>query len=89
MGSGGVGGGGLRGGGRGWCSVDSDDGIEGAGEFRERSFGKGVVMEPPSIIGSTSNGRYQVQLLFSLERRVPSAPVGEIILLCLGMIALS
>lgn len=42
-----------------------------------------------SVIDSTSSGRYQVQLLFSLERQVPCAPVGEIISLCLGMIALS
>lgn len=59
--------------------------MEGAGEVDWERCGDG----PPSIIDSTSNGRYQVQLLFSLERRVPSAPVGEIISLCLGMIALS
>lgn len=35
-------GGGLRGG---WSGVDSDDGMEGAGEFRGRSIGKGVVMD--------------------------------------------
>lgn len=81
-----MGGGGLRGGGGGgWCGVDSDDGIEGPGEVDWERCGDG----PPSIIGRTSNGRYQVQLLFSLERRVPSAPVGEIISLCLGMFALS
>lgn len=41
-----MGGGGLRGGGGGgWCGVDSDDGMEGAGEFRGRSIGKGVVMD--------------------------------------------
>lgn len=28
-----------------WCSVDSDDGMEGAGEFRWRLIGKGVVMD--------------------------------------------
>lgn len=43
MGSGG--GGGLRGGVGGWCGVDSDDGMEGAGEFRWRLIGKGVVMD--------------------------------------------
>lgn len=80
-----MGGGGLRGGGGGWYGVDSDDGMEGAGEVFWGRCGDG----PPSIIGRTSNGRYQVQLLFSLERRVPCAPVGEIISLCLGMIALS
>lgn len=80
---GGGGGGGLRGGG--WCGVDSDDGMEGAGKVDWERCGDG----PPSIIDETSNGRYQVQLLFSLERRVPCAPVGEIISLCLGMIALS
>lgn len=41
----GGGGGGLRGGGGGWCGVDSDDGMEGAGEFRGRSIGKGVVLD--------------------------------------------
>lgn len=42
-----MGGGGLRGGGGGggWYGVDSDDGMEGAGEFRGRSIGKGVVMD--------------------------------------------
>lgn len=80
-----MGGGGLRGGGGGWCGVDSDDGMEEAGEVFWERCGDG----PPSIIDRTSNGRYQVQLLFNLERRVPSAPVGEIISLCLGMIALS
>lgn len=79
-----MGGGGLRGGG-GWCGVDSDDGMEGAGEVDWERCGDG----PPSIIDRTSSGRYQVQLLFSLERRLPCAPVGEIISLCLGMIALS
>lgn len=79
-----MGGGGLRGGGGGWCSVDSDDGMEGAGEVDWERCGDG----PPIIIGSTSNGRCQVQLLFSLERRMPCALVGEIISLCLGMIAL-
>lgn len=28
-----------------WCGVDSDDGMEGAGEFRGTSIGKGVVMD--------------------------------------------
>lgn len=88
MGSGGGGGGGLRGGG-GWCSVDSDDGMEGAGEVFWEVDWERCGDEPSSIIDRTSNGRYQVQLLFSLERRVPCAPVGEIISLCLGMIALS
>lgn len=78
-------GGGSRGGGGGWCGVDSDDGMEGAGEVDWERCGDG----PSSIMDRTSNGRYQVQLLFSLERRVPCALVGEIISLCLGMIALS